>query len=48
MTLILPLLPWVGIDEVNDPKLTPEEALVDNMRIDYYYRHLYFLQKAIR
>ncbi|KAK9220866.1 hypothetical protein WN944_009290 [Citrus x changshan-huyou] len=37
-----------GIDEVNDPKLTPEEALVDNMRIDYYYRHLYFLQKAIR
>ncbi|KAL9455292.1 hypothetical protein AB3S75_010661 [Citrus x aurantiifolia] len=37
-----------GIDEVNDPKLTLEEALVDNMRIDYYYRHLYFLQKAIR
>ncbi|PON69727.1 Glycoside hydrolase [Parasponia andersonii] len=36
-----------GIDEFNDPNLSLEEALIDNQRIDYYYRHLYHLQKAI-
>ncbi|KAH7543603.1 hypothetical protein FEM48_Zijuj02G0201300 [Ziziphus jujuba var. spinosa] len=37
-----------SIDEFNDPKLTLEQALVDNQRIDYYRRHLYYLQKAIK
>ncbi|KAJ9139724.1 hypothetical protein P3X46_030431 [Hevea brasiliensis] len=37
-----------GIDEYNNATLTLEEALIDNMRIDYYYRHLSFLEKAIK
>ncbi|KAF7823962.1 beta-glucosidase 12-like [Senna tora] len=37
-----------GIDEYNDPTLTLEGALVDTFRIDYYYRHLYYLQSAIK
>ncbi|KAF3449148.1 hypothetical protein FNV43_RR09876 [Rhamnella rubrinervis] len=37
-----------GIDEVNDPNLSLEQALVDNHRIDYYHSHLYYLQKAIK
>lgn len=37
-----------GIDEVNNKTLSLEEALIDNMRIDYYYRHLSFLREAIR
>ncbi|TKY49532.1 Beta-glucosidase 12 [Spatholobus suberectus] len=37
-----------GIDEFNDPTLSLEEALVDTYRIDYYYRHLFYLQLAIR
>ncbi|KAJ4724163.1 Beta-glucosidase [Melia azedarach] len=37
-----------GVDEVNDEKLSLQEALADNMRIDYYYRHLFFVQKAIK
>ncbi|XP_062083938.1 beta-glucosidase 13-like [Humulus lupulus] len=36
-----------GIDEFNDPNLSLEEALIDHQRIDYHYRHLYYLQKAI-
>ncbi|KAM6598092.1 hypothetical protein CsatA_008616 [Cannabis sativa] len=36
-----------GIDEFNDPNLSLEEALIDYQRIDYHYRHLYYLQKAI-
>ncbi|KDP25142.1 hypothetical protein JCGZ_22677 [Jatropha curcas] len=36
-----------GIDEFNNGTLTLEEQLVDHMRIDYYYRHLSFLRKAI-
>ncbi|KAK7261589.1 hypothetical protein RIF29_27903 [Crotalaria pallida] len=36
-----------GIDEFNDPKLSLKEALVDTFRIDYYYRHLFYLQLAI-
>lgn len=38
----------VGYDEYNDPTLSLEEALLDTQRIDYYYRHLYYLQSAIR
>lgn len=38
----------IGYDEYNDPTLSLEEALVDTYRIDYYYRHLYYLQSAIR
>ncbi|CAK8575843.1 unnamed protein product [Lathyrus sativus] len=37
-----------GRDEFNDPTLTLEEALLDTYRIDYYYRHLYYVQSAIR
>ncbi|XP_047326883.1 beta-glucosidase 12-like [Impatiens glandulifera] len=36
-----------GVDEVNNGTLSLEEALVDNMRIDYYYQHLLFLNQAI-
>ncbi|KAL5056412.1 hypothetical protein RYX36_037094, partial [Vicia faba] len=37
-----------GRDEFNDPTLSLEESLIDTYRIDYYYRHLYYLQTAIR
>lgn len=37
-----------GIDEFNDPRLSLKEALIDNHRIEYYYSHLYYLQKAIK
>ncbi|WJX71789.1 Beta-glucosidase 12 [Trifolium repens] len=37
-----------GIDELNDPTLSLEEALADTARIDYYYSHLYYLQTAIK
>ncbi|KAJ7980720.1 Beta-glucosidase [Quillaja saponaria] len=37
-----------GIDEFNDPTLSLEEALLDTYRIDYYFRHLYYLQIAIK
>lgn len=37
-----------GIDEVNDEKLSLEEALVDTMRIDYHHSHLAFLELAIK
>lgn len=37
-----------GILESNDQNLSLEEALIDYQRIDYHYRHLYYLQKAIK
>ncbi|KAJ9177253.1 hypothetical protein P3X46_012490 [Hevea brasiliensis] len=37
-----------GIDEFNNATLSLEEALVDEVRIDYYYHHLYFLERAIK
>ncbi|PIA43746.1 hypothetical protein AQUCO_01800060v1 [Aquilegia coerulea] len=37
-----------GIDEMNNSTLSLKEALVDNMRIDYHYRHLKFLLRAIK
>ncbi|QCE09134.1 cyanogenic beta-glucosidase-like [Vigna unguiculata] len=37
-----------GISEFTDPKLSLEEALQDIYRIDYYYRHLYYVNSAIR
>ncbi|CBI24822.3 unnamed protein product, partial [Vitis vinifera] len=37
-----------GITEVNNNTLTLKEALKDPQRIDYYYRHLLFLQLAIK
>uniref|UniRef100_A0A2P2K1I3 Beta-glucosidase 12-like n=1 Tax=Rhizophora mucronata TaxID=61149 RepID=A0A2P2K1I3_RHIMU len=37
-----------GIDEYNNATLTLEEALVDTMRIDYYYGHLSYLLRAIK
>ncbi|XAR60323.1 Beta-glucosidase, partial [Bertholletia excelsa] len=37
-----------GIDEVNNASLSLKEALIDVKRIDYYYRHLSFLLKAIK
>ncbi|KAF5748784.1 beta-glucosidase 12-like [Tripterygium wilfordii] len=36
-----------GIDEFNNATLSLEEALNDQMRIDYYSKHLYFLQRAV-
>ncbi|XP_044490213.1 beta-glucosidase 12-like isoform X3 [Mangifera indica] len=37
-----------GIDEFNDASLPLEQALKDPMRIDYYHRHLLFLERAIK
>ncbi|CAJ2679015.1 unnamed protein product [Trifolium pratense] len=37
-----------GRDEFNDPTLSLQESLLDTYRIDYYYRHLYYLETAIR
>ncbi|RXH73441.1 hypothetical protein DVH24_016263 [Malus domestica] len=36
------------VDEANDPKLSFEEALLDNQRIKYYDEHLYYVQESIR
>ncbi|KAI5345926.1 hypothetical protein L3X38_013803 [Prunus dulcis] len=36
-----------GVDEFNDPKLSLAEALNDTNRIDYYNRHLYYVQSSI-
>ncbi|RDY01891.1 Cyanogenic beta-glucosidase, partial [Mucuna pruriens] len=37
-----------GYDEFTDPTLSLEESLIDTYRIDYLYRHLYYLQTAIK
>ncbi|KAL3718690.1 hypothetical protein ACJRO7_003761 [Eucalyptus globulus] len=37
-----------GIDEFNNEMLPLEQQLVDNMRIDYYYRHLSYVLRAIK
>lgn len=37
-----------GVSEKNNPKLTLQQALSDNYRIDYYFRHLDYLRKAIK
>ncbi|KAG4973934.1 hypothetical protein JHK87_030755 [Glycine soja] len=37
-----------GMDESNDPTLSLEEALMDTCRIDYFYRHLYYILIAIK
>ncbi|XVF19215.1 hypothetical protein REPUB_Repub11eG0090400 [Reevesia pubescens] len=37
-----------GVGEVNNATLPLKEALNDKMRIDYYYRHLFFLQNAMK
>ncbi|XP_043690847.1 beta-glucosidase 12-like [Telopea speciosissima] len=37
-----------GVSEVNNDTLTLEEALKDNMRIEYHRRHLIFIRKAIK
>ncbi|XP_020240172.1 cyanogenic beta-glucosidase [Cajanus cajan] len=37
-----------GINEFNDPTLSVEESLMDTFRIDYHYRHLFYLRSAIR
>ncbi|KAE9593298.1 putative beta-glucosidase [Lupinus albus] len=36
-----------GMNEFNDPTLSLDEALVDTYRIDYIYRHLFYLRYAI-
>ncbi|KAI5322960.1 hypothetical protein L3X38_032032 [Prunus dulcis] len=36
-----------GVDEFNDPKLSLNEALNDTHRIDYYNRHLHYVQSSI-
>ncbi|XP_057452715.1 cyanogenic beta-glucosidase-like [Lotus japonicus] len=37
-----------GMDEFNDPTLSLEEALMDTYRIDFFYRHLFYIQSAIK
>ncbi|XP_020214401.2 beta-glucosidase 24 [Cajanus cajan] len=37
-----------GINEYDDPSLSLEESLLDTYRIDYHYRHLFYLQDAIK
>ncbi|KAK7262560.1 hypothetical protein RJT34_30134 [Clitoria ternatea] len=37
-----------GMDESNDPTLPLEEALMDTYRIDFFYRHLYYISAAIK
>ncbi|KAK7262563.1 hypothetical protein RJT34_30137 [Clitoria ternatea] len=37
-----------GINEYDEPTQSLEESLMDTFRIDYHYRHLYYLQSAIR
>ncbi|XP_068489475.1 beta-glucosidase 12-like isoform X2 [Phaseolus vulgaris] len=37
-----------GINEYNDPTLSVEESLMDIFRIDYHYRHLFYIKSAIR
>ncbi|CAJ1933297.1 unnamed protein product [Sphenostylis stenocarpa] len=37
-----------GVNEFNDQTLSLEESLLDTYRIDYYYRHLFYLRSAIR
>ncbi|CAI8616321.1 unnamed protein product [Vicia faba] len=37
-----------GCAEFSDPTLSLEESLLDTYRIDYYYRHLYYLATAIK
>ncbi|XP_061342185.1 isoflavonoid 7-O-beta-apiosyl-glucoside beta-glycosidase-like [Gastrolobium bilobum] len=37
-----------GINEYDDPSLSLEESLLDTYRIDYHYRHLFYLQSAIK
>jgi len=39
---------FTGINEYNEPSLSVEESLMDTFRIDYHYRHLYYLLSAIR
>jgi len=36
------------MNEDNDSTLSLEEALMDTYRIDYYYRHLYYIFSAMR
>ncbi|ESW22408.1 hypothetical protein PHAVU_005G151500 [Phaseolus vulgaris] len=37
-----------GMGDFNDPTLSVKEMLQDTYRIDYFYRHLYYLLSAIR
>ncbi|KAG5139443.1 hypothetical protein JHK84_033211 [Glycine max] len=37
-----------GINEYDDSSLSLEESLLDIYRIDYHYRHLFYLQEAIK
>ncbi|XP_045820541.1 non-cyanogenic beta-glucosidase-like [Trifolium pratense] len=37
-----------GMNELNDPTLSLEEAILDTYRIDYYYRHFHYIHSAIK
>ncbi|KAK4760519.1 hypothetical protein SAY87_005412 [Trapa incisa] len=37
-----------GVSEANNSTLSLERQLADPVRIDYYYRHLWYLRKAIK
>jgi beta-glucosidase len=36
-----------GINEYDDPTLSVKESLMDTFRIDYHFRHLFYLRSAI-
>ncbi|KAL2328846.1 hypothetical protein Fmac_022273 [Flemingia macrophylla] len=37
-----------GMSEFDDSSLSVEESLLDTYRIDYYYRHFYYIRLAIK
>nr|CAB3467938.1 unnamed protein product [Digitaria exilis] len=37
-----------GVDEINNENLPLQEALVDNTRIEFYQRHLFHIQRALK
>jgi beta-glucosidase len=37
----------IGINEYDDPTLSVKESLMDTFRIDYHFRHLFYLRSAI-
>ncbi|XP_004507133.1 non-cyanogenic beta-glucosidase-like [Cicer arietinum] len=37
-----------GMNEFNDATLPVKEAILDTYRIDYYYRHFYYIRSAIK
>lgn len=45
---VLVIFGFAGLNELNNKSLTLEEALCDDMRLDYHHEHLGWLHRAIR